>query len=99
MISKNESLGLVYLEAMAKGCITIGSRNEGIDGVIVDGLNGFLCEAGNHNELSGIINKINSLPRLEKSKISLNAIQTATNLTDYKVAENYIETVISFTKK
>ena len=41
MISKNETFGLVYLEAMARGCITIGSRNQGIDGVINHGVNGF----------------------------------------------------------
>ena len=34
MISRGEAYGLVYLEAMARGCITIASRNEGFDGVI-----------------------------------------------------------------
>ena len=43
MISRNETFGLVYLEAMARGCITIASRNEGFDGVIEHGVNGFLC--------------------------------------------------------
>ena len=42
MISKGEIFGLVYLEAMALGCITIAARHEGIDGIIVDGANGFL---------------------------------------------------------
>ena len=41
MISRGEAYGLVYLEAMARGCITIASRNEGFDGVIIDGVNGF----------------------------------------------------------
>jgi len=99
MISEGETFGLVYLEAMAKGCITIGSRNEGIDGVIVDGINGFLCEAGNHNELASIIRKINTLTNEEKNKISLNAIQTASNMTDYKIAKKYIETVRDYKKK
>ena len=98
MISRGETFGLVYLEAMAKGCITIGSINEGIDGVIIDGFNGFLCEAGNHNELAAVIKKINSLTCKEKSEISLNAIKTATKLTDHKVAKTYIESVTSFTK-
>mgnify|MGYP001191526798 FL=1 len=43
MPSQNETLGLVYLEAMSKGCITIGTQNEGIDGIIVDHKNGFYC--------------------------------------------------------
>lgn len=41
MISKNEAFGLVYLEAMSAGCITIASRGEGFDGVIIHGVNGF----------------------------------------------------------
>ena len=41
MISRNEAYGLVYLEAMARGCIVIASKREGIDGVIEDGKNGF----------------------------------------------------------
>ena len=38
---QREAYGLVYLEAMARGCITIASRDEGFDGVIKDGINGF----------------------------------------------------------
>ncbi|MEP1094353.1 MAG: glycosyltransferase family 4 protein [Cyclobacteriaceae bacterium] len=44
LLSVNESFGLVYLEAMARGSITIGTKGEGIDGVIEHGKNGFLCE-------------------------------------------------------
>ncbi len=36
MISKNETCGLVYIEAMAVGCIMIASKNEGFDGIIND---------------------------------------------------------------
>lgn len=93
MISSNETFGLVYLEAMARGCITIGSKGEGIDGVICHGVNGFLCEAGNSNELSSIIRYINSLTKEERRKISENAISTVMNLTDSKSAKNYIESI------
>jgi len=98
MISERETFGLVYLEAMAKGCITIGSRKEGIDGVIRDGENGFLCEAGNYIELESIIRRINSLSNSEKNQISAKAISTAANLTDYKAAKKYLETVLSYRK-
>lgn len=91
MISEGEAYGLVYLEAMARGCITIGSRHEGIDGVIIDGVNGFLCEAGNEKELAEIINKINLLSKEEKMRISNNAIETARNFTDLKAAERYAD--------
>lgn len=93
MVSKSEAFGLVYLEAMGKGCITIGTRGQGIDGVIIHGYNGFLCEANNSNQLAEIIKYINTLPLEELIKISKNAIQTAKDMTDDKVAINYINSV------
>lgn len=91
MISEGEAFGLVYLEAMARGCIVIGSKNEGIDGIVEDGVNGFLCEAGNVNELAEIIKRINSLSAAEKTAISNNAIETARKFTDEKAAALYAE--------
>ncbi len=96
MISEGEAYGLVYLEAMARGCITIASRNEGFDGVIKDGENGFLCEAGNYNELAQVIERINALSPEERMIISENAIKTAKWLTDYNAAKMYIEDVMKF---
>ena len=95
MISKGEAYGLVYLEAMARGCITIASKNEGMDGVIVNGENGFLCTAGDSKELSDIIRHINTLPDAEKQRISENAIKTANELTDYKAAKRYLDDLCS----
>jgi len=93
MISKNEAFGLVYLEAMLAGCIVIASRNEGIDGIIIDGYNGFLCESGNTNELENVILKIKSLPIDDLENISKNAVETAMKYTDYKVAKLYLENI------
>lgn len=42
MPSVEEGFGIVYIEAMASGCVTIGTKGEGIDGFIVDGENGLL---------------------------------------------------------
>lgn len=42
MPSVNEGFGIVYLEAMASGCVTIGTEGEGIADLIVSGKNGFL---------------------------------------------------------
>lgn len=41
--SKNETLGVAYLEAIASGCLCIGTKDTGIDGIIQDNINGFLC--------------------------------------------------------
>ena len=95
MISKGEAYGLVYLEAMARGCITIASRNEGMDGIIKDGVNGFLCEAGDYEELASIIRRINSMSIEERMTISNHAIKTAKWLTDANAAKMYIDNVTS----
>ncbi len=95
MISRGEAFGLVYLEAMLTGCIVVASRNEGVDGIIVDGYNGFLCEAGNKAELEEIILKIRSLPVEELKQISNNAIDTALKYTDSNMAEQYLMNVIA----
>lgn len=93
MISRGEAYGLVYLEAMARGCMPIASKREGFDGIIVDGENGFLCEAGDENELASIINRINRMSSSERLKISENSISKAKSLTDEKAAELYIKDI------
>ena len=95
MISEHEAFGLVYLESMARGCITIGSRGEGIDGVIVDGVNGFLCGAGDAGELAGIIRKISELTPAQRRAVSDAAIQTARSMTDAAVARDYAGVLLS----
>lgn len=94
MVSTSEVFGLVYLEAMARGCITIAAKNEGMDGIIETGKNGYLCEAGNAEELASIIRAINALSAAEKKQISDNARHTAEELSDFNVAKNYIEAVM-----
>lgn len=94
MISEDEVFGLVYLEAMAQGCIVIASKGEGFDGIVVDGENGFLCEAGNEKELVDIYNKINSLSKDEKETISKNAINTAYSYKDSDVAKLYLDNIL-----
>lgn len=91
MVSEPEAFGLVYLEAMAKGCITIGTKGQGIDGVILNGYNGFLCSANNVNELSNIFKQISSMSSDDLINIKSNAIMTAREMTDEKVAKLYLE--------
>lgn len=95
MISKAEAFGLVYLEAMAQGCITIASRNEGFDGIIQHGINGFLCEAGSVDELSELLANIRNMDKNKLIEISNNAIETAKSLTDTKAAKLYIDNVLT----
>lgn len=93
MISKGETFGLVYLEAMSTGCITIASKGEGMDGVIKHGVNGFLCTAGDVEELTSLIRDIRNMPKEKLRDISNNAVTTARELTDKKVAEDYLNSI------
>lgn len=90
MISESEAYGLVYLEAMSAGCITIASLGEGFDGIIRHGENGFLCPAGDSMALAELIRHINALPAAEKQRISRNAAETARHLTDRNAARDYL---------
>ncbi len=44
--SWGEGYGIVYIEAMAAGCIAVGAKGEGIEDTIIGGENGFLVPAG-----------------------------------------------------
>lgn len=93
MISSHEVFGLVYLEAMARGCITIAGSDGGMEGIIKHGVNGFLCEPGNVEHLCEIIKEINNMSAEQKTAISNNAVKTAMSFSDMEVAERYIANV------
>lgn len=93
MISKNEVFGLVYMEAMARGCIVIASKGEGMEGIIKNGINGFLCEAGNAENLKTVLQTIDKMPKEKLQIISQNAISTARRYTESSVAKNYIDNI------
>ena len=93
MVSKPEAFGLVYVEAMSKGCITIGTIGQGIDGVIRHGENGFLCEARNVEALQDLFIKINLMTYDEKMFFAKKALETASFLTDRKVASEYLKKI------
>lgn len=93
MVSTNETLGLVYLEAMSQGCITIGSKGEGIDGIIKDGVNGYLCEPKNIESVKCTLLKALTLRCEERAIIVGNAINTIMNYTEDRVVSNYLEVI------
>ena len=93
MISHGEIFGLVYLEAMALGVIPIGSQNEGIDGVIVDGKNGFLCRAGDVEDLMSVLSRIKRMSAQELELLSEEAQKTAQEYSDFGVAANYLRSL------
>lgn len=99
MVSTNETLGLVYLEAMAQGCITVGSRGEGIDGILVDGRNGFLVDPYNITNISETIKYIYNSSQAIREKIILNAYKDIDSMTDIAMTNKYLNTLKKITCK
>jgi len=95
MISENEVFGLVYLEAMACGCITVASVDGGIDGIIVNGENGFLCDQGDEDNLSELLLEINTLNPDVVGSVRASAWKTVQNYSDSKVAERYLNDIVN----
>lgn len=89
LLSTNETFGLVYLEAMARGCIVIGTKGEGIDGVIKHGVNGFLCKSA-PEALAQLLRHIRNLPAETLEKISHSARETALRYQYQDLAKDYL---------
>ena len=94
MPSENEVFGLVYLEAMSCGCLTIASKNGGVDGIIKDGDNGFLCSQGDVRSLTETLVRIDGFSNSEKSRIRKSGYETVKAFTDSKAAKSYIDAIV-----
>ena len=57
MPSKPEGFGIVYLEAMANRCVTVGTQGEGIADLIESGRNGFLVPA---DDVQAVVSAVES---------------------------------------
>ena len=94
LISDDETYGMVYIEAMLQGCLTIASRHGGFDGIIVDGNNGFICTPGNEDELVQIYKRIKEMTVQERNELGQRAIDVAVRYSEREVAERYLHDVI-----
>lgn len=88
--SVNETFGMVYLEAMASGCITVGTKNDGVDGIIIDGENGFLCESSVEG-IKEVLLKIKTSENLDE--ILENSLKTVRNYNPENCAKNYLNNI------
>lgn len=96
MVSDNETFGMVYIEAMLAGCVTVAAKNCGVDGIIVNGENGYLSEQGNVEMLVEIYRQIDEQPKKNIHQLREKAIETALEMTDSKVAVKYLEDVLNW---
>ena len=94
MISTGEIFGLVYLEAMAASCLAVASRNGGVDGIIVDKQNGFLCTEGDAGELKSILERIMNEDEASLKLIAAKGNETVKEYSDCKVAERYLYKIL-----
>lgn len=95
LISDGETFGMVYIEAMLQGCLVIASKGGGFDGIIMDGVNGFLCNPGDEEMLKAIYKKIKTLSDSERNTIGQNAIDTAIHFSEKEVAERYLNDILN----
>lgn len=89
MASKPEGFGIVYLEAMAAGCVTVGTEGEGISDVIRHGENGFLVPADDPDAIAAVISGCLGDPQ-NAARIAAQGSLTARKLTWRTNAEQYI---------
>lgn len=94
LISDDETFGMVYIEAMLQGCLTIASRRGGFDGLITDGLNGFICEPGDEKELIEIYKRIKNMSVKDRNSIGQRAIDLAKHFSEHEVAVKYLNDVV-----
>jgi len=91
MVSSPETYGMVYLEAMAQGCIPVASKGEGFDGLIRNGENGYLVQPGDVDGLACVLGQIAHMPPDEKSEMIENAYALACGMTEEQTTEIFLQ--------
>lgn len=90
MPSAPETFGLAYLEAMAQGCVVIGHEGWGIDGIVEDGLNGYLVSSARPADIA---EKVLAYMRSSRERIHDASYQTAIRFTADSAGRNYAEMI------
>jgi glycosyltransferase involved in cell wall biosynthesis len=90
MVSQPETLGIVYIEAMASGCFIIGSKGEGIDGIIVNHESGFLVQPGDIDSLAEALEHYFKLLPSKLDKILKKSSNQALSYKESIVACDYL---------
>ncbi len=90
--SVGETFGMVYLEAMANGCITVCTENDGIAGIIKNGENGFLIKP-NVEDIANLLKQISSTNQETLKAIRYNSFTTIKEITSRRCADEYLQQI------
>ncbi len=93
--SKNETFGMVYMEALSFGMAVCCTKNSGIDGIIEDTKNGYLLKP-NKKGIYETLNKILSIKPKQFLEVSKNALTTAKMFSYENSIKNYLEKIELF---
>lgn len=93
--SKNETFGLVYLEAIASGCLVVGVENEGISGILKDNENGFLAGSSSTTSVKEKINELLLMDKASLSKIIDKMYEDIQVYTKENMAKAYLDEIIT----
>jgi glycosyltransferase involved in cell wall biosynthesis len=87
-----ETFGKVGIEAMSMGTPVIASDVGGVKDWLHNKINGFLVMPNNSSQLTRVIIKILSDSKL-RNKMSKNALESATNFTADRFAQNLLQVI------
>lgn len=93
MPANKETFGLAYLEAMARGCVVIGSRGWGIDGIVSEGESGFLAEVLDAASVGALLTRLASAAPKEWETWRAAGRRLAESLTQEAASAAYLQFV------
>lgn len=93
LVSEGETFGMAYLEAAARANIVIATKNDGIDGFIRNGENGFTCDVDS-DTLSILIDRIHNMPKEDILKILLTRRNELFQDNNKTLSQKYIDTAL-----
>lgn len=96
MPSFSETFGLVYIEAIAAGDIIIGSKNQGLDGLLSENTEAFFVDPYNERQIADTIKKINEMDVSQVDKIKKAAYKKTEAINEEKASRLYIESAYKF---
>ena len=91
--SISETFGKVYLEAMACGCLTVCSENDGIDGIIENETNGFTVKP-DIESIKELIIKIKNMDNARLNDIRKKSLDTVRLYTQKICCEKYLKNIM-----